>query len=96
MSFSSHFSQQIKLLIVIAITSLLHLQLIIWMFDSFKSIQTLPNQINTLPVASLKIRFVTINPQTNPFNQQLGNHSGKYYPSAATTNWFESGTAHGD
>lgn len=71
MSFSSHLSQHIKLLIVIVIASLLHLQLIFWMFDSFQSIQTLPSQVNVHPVASLKIRFVTLNQQTHSFNQQL-------------------------
>lgn len=71
MSFPSHLNQHIKLLIVIVIASLLHLQLIFWMFDSFQSIQTLPSQVNVHPVASLKIRFVALNPQTHSFNQQL-------------------------
>lgn len=71
MPFSSHFSRHIKLFVVIAIASLLHLQLILWMFDSFQSIQTSPNQVNAHPAASLKIRFVALNPQTHSFNQQL-------------------------
>lgn len=70
--FSSHLSRRhIKLLVVGGIASLLHLQLILWMINSFQSIETLPNQVSATSAAALKIRFVAINSQTNPFNPQL-------------------------
>lgn len=70
--FSSHLSRRhIKLLVVGGIASLLHLQLILWMINSFQSIETLPNQVSATSAAALKIRFVAINPQTNAFNPQL-------------------------